>query len=130
MGINFLAIIVAVIVAFVASMIWYIMFDKTLAKLNPKAYGDMKKPEPRKMLLELIRNIIFALVLQYLLVHMSVVDIMGAISIGLLLWLGFPFILLTGSILHEKTPTKLAAIHAGDWLLKILFMIVILTLWK
>jgi hypothetical protein len=30
-----------------------------------------------------------------------------------------------GALLHEKTPPKLAAIHAGDWLLKLVAIAVI-----
>jgi Protein of unknown function (DUF1761) len=44
----------------------------------------------------------------------------GALLLGLALWIGFPFVLWTGAVVHEKTPWKLAAIHAGDWLPKLL----------
>ena len=44
----------------------------------------------------------------------------GGLLLGLVLWIGFPLVLWTGAILHERTPLKLAAIHAGDWLVKLL----------
>jgi hypothetical protein len=34
----------------------------------------------------------------------------------------FPFVLLTGSIMWEDVPWKLAAIHAGDLLVQIVLM--------
>jgi len=39
-------------------------------------------------------------------------------------------IILTGSVLWENTPWKVAAIHAGDWLVKLLVISVIVTLWR
>jgi hypothetical protein len=53
----------------------------------------------------------------------------SALSLALLLWVGFPLILLTGSVLWENVPAKLAALHAGDWLLKLILMSAILGAW-
>jgi hypothetical protein len=38
--------------------------------------------------------------------------------------------ILLGSVIHENVPWKLAAIHTGDWLVKLLLMAVILSLWR
>ena len=54
---------------------------------------------------------------------------MGAVHFGLFLWIGFPVILLTGSVLWENIPWKVAAIHAGDWLVKMLVIPIIVTAW-
>lgn len=35
----------------------------------------------------------------------------------------------TGAMIHEDTPWKLAVIHAGDWLVKLLVVAVIVTVW-
>ena len=35
------------------------------------------------------------------------------------MWIGFPLMLWVGAILHERTPLRLAAIHAVDWLIKL-----------
>ena len=53
----------------------------------------------------------------------------GAVRLGLVLWIGFPFVLLTGSTMWEDVPWTLAAIHAGDWLVKTLLMTAILGVW-
>jgi len=37
-------------------------------------------------------------------------DWKGAVQLGLLLWIGFPFVLWTGAIMWENVPVKLAAI--------------------
>jgi hypothetical protein len=37
----------------------------------------------------------------------------------------------TGAVIHENTrPSKLAAIHAGDWLAKLLPVAVIFSVWQ
>ena len=42
--------------------------------------------------------------------------------LGLRLWVAFPVVLLSGSVVHEKVPWQQAAVHAGDWLVKLLLM--------
>jgi hypothetical protein len=44
----------------------------------------------------------------------------SAILLGLVLWWGFPLVLLSGSVMWEKVPAPTAVLHAGDWLLKLL----------
>jgi hypothetical protein len=50
--------------------------------------------------------------------------------LGALLWIGFPLILLTGSVIHERVPWRLAAIHAGDWMVKLVLISVIVGGWR
>lgn len=38
--------------------------------------------------------------------------------------------ILSGSVLREKVPSKLAAIHAGDWLVKLLATALVVGLWR
>jgi Protein of unknown function (DUF1761) len=45
-----------------------------------------------------------------------------AVPLALMLWVGFPVVLLTGSVAWEKAAPVTAAIHAGDWLLKLLLI--------
>jgi len=50
-------------------------------------------------------------------------DLHGAgplVAAAVVAWVGFPVVLLAGSVLHERVPWRLAAIHAGDWLLKLI----------
>ena len=45
-------------------------------------------------------------------------------------WVGFPVVLLAGSVLSENVPWRLAAIHAGDWLVKLLLVSCIVSFWR
>ena len=59
----------------------------------------------------------------------DVVDLKGALQLGAWLWIGFPSTLLGGSVIWEGVPSSVAALHAGDWLLKLLIMNFIIGLW-
>ena len=45
-----------------------------------------------------------------------------AARLALGLWGAFPVVLLIGSVVHENVPWQQAAIHAGDWLVKLLLI--------
>lgn len=131
--INYLAIVVVVVAAFVVSSGWYIIFGNEWAKqrgLDEKAAVDMQKPESLKMLGELVRSFVVAFVISYLLVQLDIINWIVAAQLGLLLWIGFPAVLLAGSVMWDNVPWKLAAIHGGDWLVKLLLMAVILGVWR
>ena len=83
-----------------------------------------------KMLIEIARNIVLAYVLAYLVARLGVTDWPAAIQFGVLTWIGFPVLLLSGSVIWENVPWKLAGIHAGDCLLKILVMVLTLSRWR
>ncbi len=132
-GINTWAIVVAAVTAFVASTVWYIVFAQQRAKLSTAsvvAKDTINRPQPVKMLGEIVRNLILASVLAYLVGHLGIKDWRGAVQFGLVVWIGFPLILLTGSIMWENVPWKLAAIHAGDWLVKALLIVLIVGVWR
>jgi Protein of unknown function (DUF1761) len=128
---NYWAVIVTAVAAFVLSTVWYIGFAKQRAELSPAARADdVSSPQPAKMILEIGRNIVLACVMAYFVRRLGVISWPGAIKLALIAWIGFPLLLLTGSVMWENVPCKLAAIHAGDWLLKLLVMSIILSRWR
>ena len=127
---NWLAIAVAAVVVLVVSTVYYIVFTSQLKRLSA-AYADASgSPEPWKVLVELVRSFAASTVVAGLVSLIGVTDIGGAIQLALALWIGFPVVLLTGSVIWEKVPPMLAAIHSGDWLLKLLIISVVVTLWR
>ncbi len=89
-----------------------------------------EQPPPWKLAVELLRGLILATVLAGLAAQGDIDDWTGGLALGLALWIGFPFVLWTGAVVHEKTPVKLAAIHAGDWLIKLLVIAVVVGVWN
>jgi hypothetical protein len=61
--------------------------------------------------------------------RLGIVDRRAALRLGLLVWV-FPATIPLGSVVHEGVPPALAAIHAGDWLTKLLLISVILESWR
>jgi hypothetical protein len=132
--VNFLAVIVAAIVVFVLGWLWYspLLFYKPWMRargIDPAVAMAGAKMPTGKLVIELVRCIVLA----YLVAHF--VGLLGdsswpvAAHFGLLLWIAFPVVLLTGSVLWDNTPLKVAAIHAGDWLVKLLVIPIIVSLW-
>ena len=133
LGINYWAVIVAAVVAFVMGGLWYspFLFGRVWMKLrgmNPAAAGT--RMGPAEILAEFVRGLIVAVVLAGFVVNLGVVNWVGAIYLALAVWIGFQATSIVGSVIHEKYPSKLYAIHAGDALAKTLVMAVILGVWR
>ena len=127
--INFLAVVVAAVTAFVASMMWYFVFCKELANVSAAFAEGMQKRQPWKMLVVIVQSLVLALVLASVLGLIGKVGWLGAVGVGLLLWIGLSAVQWVGSIMWEKVPVKMAAIHAGDWLVKLVLIAGIVGVW-
>ena len=53
-----------------------------------------------------------------------------AVVLGLVVWIGFPVIILSGSMMWDNIPWEVAVVHAGDWFLKLIIIAVIVGLWR
>ena len=128
--VNYLAIVVAAVAAFVASSAWYAVFGNIwmeLRGIDPATAADMGTPA-WTMLFVVVQSLVVAFMLAYFVVRLRIVDWKVAVRLGALVWV-FPVMMLLGSVVHENVPLRLAAIHAGDWLVKLLLMSVILGVW-
>jgi hypothetical protein len=120
------------VAAVVVSTVWYSAFGKQLAELSP-AYADAAsnaRPPAWKVAVELLRSLVVASVLAGLASLLDIEEWTGAAQLGLAMWVGFPVVLLVGSVIWERVPPKLAAIHAGDWLVKLLVLSAIVSFWR
>jgi hypothetical protein len=130
--VNVWAILVAAVAVLVVSTVWYSAFSKQMAELSP-AYADVAanaRPPAWKVAVELVRSLVVATVVAGLAAQLDIVDWTGGVLLGLVLWIGLPVVLWTGAVMWEKVPPKLAAIHASDWLLKLLVIGVIVSVWR
>jgi hypothetical protein len=131
---NYWAIVVAAVAAFVVGAVWYspLLFGKAYMEMrgmNPAAMADLRPPA-WELLGEFARNLVISFVLAHFVVRLGVSGWKGAVQLGLWVWAGFQAMLLMGSVLHEQMPWMLYAIHAGDALVKTLLMTVILGVWR
>lgn len=133
--VNYLHVVVAAVVMFVLGWLWFspLLFFKPWMRLrgmDPDAAMAGAKMPGGKLAVEFARCFILAYVIARFVALLGIASALGAVHFGLSVWIGFPVIILAGSVLWENTSWKVAAIHAGDWLVKMLVTPLILTLWR
>lgn len=128
--INPWAIAVATVAAFVASSVYYAAFDRLRATMLGTGPTAGERPPVWKIAVELTRSLVIALAFA---VAIDALDITGTGTVLLLavaVWLAFPVTILSGSIVWDGVPWRLAALHAGDWLLKAILIGLLVGLWR
>jgi phosphotransferase system glucose/maltose/N-acetylglucosamine-specific IIC component len=83
---NYLAVIVAAVAAFVASLVWYAIFGNAwmeLRGIDSATAADTGTPT-WTMLFVVIQSLVVAFMLAYFVVHFGVVDWRGAVRLGAL----------------------------------------------
>lgn len=134
MQVNYIAIAVGAILTVTFSALYYFALNKQVVPL--RAAKASKKDDVRttmtlnKFLVEFVRMFVLGLVLAYAVSLLGIVELNQAAVLALWLWLGFPVVLFVGIVVHEHFPGRLAAIHAGDWLAKLLIFTIVLTYWQ
>ena len=126
--VEILAVAAAAVAAFAIGGTYYTVFGEQLAGASAAAAGE--PPPPWVLAAELGRCLVLALVVAGLASQGEIDELAGGLALGLALWIGFPLVLWTGAVIHENTPWRLAAIHAGDWLLKLLVVGVLVSVWQ
>lgn len=112
------------------SSVWYTALSPVEARvLGPAAPDRGGRPSGAKILLELVRSIVLGALIAGVTRACHLDSVGSAVLLGLALWLGFPAVLLTGSMIWEKVSTVTAMLHAGDWLLKLLVISLVVGLW-
>ena len=128
LNINFLAVIVTGLIAFALSLMWYspILFGKI--------WMEYRNASPQTspgwtMLFAPLRELIVSYVLALLITRLMLTDWKSAAKLIFLLWLAFHAVGMAGDIIWDNMPWPLGAVHAGDWLMKMLFMAIVLSIW-
>ncbi len=127
---NYLAIAAATVVAFIEGSLYYspLMFGPLwmrLSGMDPSAV----KVSSWAVVAELARDFVLTYVVARLVARLTDATWRSATGLGLWLWVGFPLMLLSGSVMWQGVSWKIAAIHAGDWLVKLLLITAIVGAW-
>jgi hypothetical protein len=131
--IDVLAVAGAALVAFVLSGGWYAVLGGQLVAAGGAAAAAAaagEQPAPWTYAVELLRNLVVATVVAGLAVETGTDGWAGGLWLGLALWIGLPLVLWIGAVIHERTPVRLAAVHAGDWLLKLPVVGALTSVWQ
>jgi hypothetical protein len=110
-------VLVGTVLVFLVGGVYYALVGTRLVAAGSTAPDRMP---PAAVGVEVLRCLVLSAVVTGLGVRVGVDTLLGGLLLGLVLWVGFPLVLWSGAVLHERTPWRLAAIHAGDWLLKLL----------
>jgi uncharacterized membrane protein len=129
--VNFLAVAVAAGASYVIAFLWYgLIFAKLWQKLT--GITDMK-PAPVNILLVLIGTFIMAYVLCHSLTfgdaYLKTSGIYGGVMCGFFNWLGFIAPVTLCTKLYEKKPWALWLLDNAFWLISLLVMGTILSVW-
>ena len=125
---NYWAVVVTGVAAFFLSIMWYspLFFGKIWEQ-----YRNVPNPNIPQwtMAFAPLRELIASYVLATLIVRLDLKDWKVTMQLMLLLWFAFHAVGMAGAILWDNMQWQLGMVHAGDWLMKMLFMGSILTLW-
>ena len=122
--VNLLAVLVTGVAMLVVGGVYYALLGSHIAPVGEA------RPGWQLPVVELLRGLVLAAVVAGLAAYAGIGTAAGGLVLGLVLWVGFPAVLWTGAVFHERVPVRQALVHAGDWLAKLLVAGVIVTVWQ
>jgi hypothetical protein len=130
--VNLLAVLVAALANYIIGTLWYtVLFGASWSKLS--GIAEMK-PSIGPIVLGFIGALLMSYVLAHALVYASSFMSMSGIGAGLMCgffnWIGFIAPVTLGVVIYEKKSWGLWCINNSYWLVSLLVMGVILSLWK
>jgi hypothetical protein len=132
-SVNYWSVLVAAIVGMLIGALWYspLLFGETWIKLA--GLSKAMKPQQKSMTVQYSLGFLSQLVMATVLAHISgfvlVIYVGEALQLAFWLWLGFLATTMLGTVLWEMKSPKFYAINAGYWLVTLMLMSVILTVW-
>lgn len=131
--VTFLPILIAAVVSVVIAFIWYHdkVFGKTFGRymnLTPEEKARGMKRMPLHTFIAFLSNVVAAYVLNYFGIAWGVYDWVGAVELGIWVWLGFAMPPMLGMVLWEMKPWRYYFVVAGYWLVTFIAMALVLVL--
>jgi Protein of unknown function (DUF1761) len=126
-GINYLAVVVAAVAAWVLGMAWYMALSKHWLAALGKSDADMKGPDGKPksyapLVLVFVAELIMAWALAGLLGHLGGVTVKNGVISGAFCWLGFVLTTLATNNAFGQRKIMLTVIDAGYWLAVLVLM--------
>lgn len=123
-GVNYLAVLVAAIAAWIAGAIWYGILGKLWVAAIGKTMDEFKRENATRtglaaywpFILAFVSNLIIAFMLAGLMWHLGSTTISGGIVSAVLCWVGFVVTTMAVNNAFAGRPGTLTAIDAGHWL--------------
>jgi hypothetical protein len=125
-GVNYLAIVIAAIIAWISGAVWYIAFGKTWIAALGMTPEKMEATNTFRFYLPFIllflTDLVIGWALATLLSHLGTHTARSGLIIAGLCWLGFVFSTMLVNNSFAKRDRRLIIIDGGHWLLVLLLM--------
>jgi hypothetical protein len=126
-SVNYLAVVIAAIVAWLASAVWYTLLGRiwTLAagKTIEQMHADRKRPGAYlPFIYVLVADLIIAWTIYGLLMHLGVFTVRGGLISSALCWFGFILTTMVANYTFAQRDVRLLLIDAGNWLIVLLLI--------
>jgi hypothetical protein len=132
MGVNYIAVIVAAVVALVIGFIWYsppVFGNRWMAFLGT-TQAQLGNPGPTGMAVGVIASVVNAWALALLSVNLGGKTITDGVMLGILAWLGFMATITAAQISFEKKPWGLWLLNNAHNVIVQVIMAAIVTVWR
>ncbi len=120
-GINYLAVVVAAVVGFVASALWYRAFGALWLMAQDRAPGDLT-PKPGPFVVAGIAQLLMSFMLAGVLGHLGDINLQNGIIGAAFIWLGFVATTIAVNDSFQGSKVTLTLIDAGHWLVVLVLM--------
>ncbi len=134
-NLNYLAITVAALTAFVLGAVWYspLLFANAWVRASehtPDKLASMQKGMVGRYAITLLAFFVMALVVAEISAIFGIVRVQGGLKLGLMLWVGFAVTLGLINTLYNARRMAVFFIDAGYALLYLLVMGTIIAVWR
>lgn len=132
--INYLALFISAVAAFIIGFIWYGFLFKKLW-VEGHAFSEAKaaalqKTFPIAGAVSFVGYLVTAYILCLLLSYMNITDVQNALRVTFLLWLGFPAVIGLMNAMYSGQSLIVYAIDTSYQLVYMLVTAIILTVWR
>lgn len=125
--VTLIPLVVAAVVSVALGFVWYHekLFGATFmryANMSPEQAARGKKRMPVSVFVAFLASIVAAYVLNYFGIAWGVYDWVGAVELGVWVWIGFVAPPMLGAVLWEQKPLRYYFVVAGYWLVALITM--------
>jgi len=131
-GVNYLAVVVAAIVALVIGFVWYsprVFGNRWMAYLGT-TQAQLGNPGPTGMAVGVVASLINAWVIALLALNLGGKTLTDGVLLGILVWLGFMATITAAQISFEKKPWGLWILNNAHNVIVQVIMSAIVTVWR
>jgi hypothetical protein len=126
-GINYLAVLVAAVAAWVLGAAWYMGLSQPWLAAQGKTKADMKPPASKAaavgpFVLVFVAELIMAWMLAGILGHLGTLNVKDGVISGAACWFGFVLTTIATNYAFQSRKVMLTVIDAGYWLLVLVVM--------